>query len=152
MMSSMSPLHRDAQGRRIVESTHEGLVDRLIREARERGDWDDTAYRGRPLPDGADEAYAGDWAAANRLLRDAGAAPPWIEADREARRLLVERDRLREAARRASPLGRRQLRHRLEDLVAAYNRATLALNSQAPTPRQHRRPLALRQELAAIDV
>ena len=44
-----------------------------------------------PLPD---ESAAGDMATAYHILRNAGVAPPWIEADRRARHLLDERDAL----------------------------------------------------------
>jgi hypothetical protein len=36
---------------------------------------------------------SGDRAMAHRLLRNAGVAPAWIEADKAARALLEERDR-----------------------------------------------------------
>jgi hypothetical protein len=89
---------------------------------------------------------------AHHLMRNAGVAPEWIEADREVRRLLAERDRLRDAARRAGPIARRTLARRLGEVVAAHNRAVLVLNARAPTDRQHRRPLALDEELRTIDV
>ena len=38
--------------------------------------------------------YAGEWALAFRMLRNAGVAPPWIEADKEVRELLARRDAL----------------------------------------------------------
>ena len=42
---------------------------------------------------------------AHRMLRNAGAAPPWIEADKAVRRLLDERDKLL-AGRDGRPVGR----------------------------------------------
>jgi hypothetical protein len=126
-------------------------MDRLIREATERGEWDDGAYRGRPLPRAEDEAWAGDMALANRVLRNAGVAPPWIEADRALRRLLEERDSLVGQAGRTGALAAERLRRRLEQLVAEANRLVEQLALEAPTPRQQRPRLRLEEELAAFD-
>ena len=41
-------------------------------------------FRGEPLP-AADDAFAGEWAMAFRMLKNAAIAPPWIEADKDAR-------------------------------------------------------------------
>ena len=46
----MSPRYRDADGKWIVGSTHESLIERLIREAHERGDFDDLPLHGKPIP------------------------------------------------------------------------------------------------------
>jgi hypothetical protein len=125
-------------------------VERSIREAQERGDFDALPYRGQPLPD-ADDAYAGEQAASFRILRNNHVAPPWIEADKEVRRLLDERDRLRERYRRAGWIGREWHRRQLADLVRRHADAVAALNALAPTPRQHRVPLRLDAEMAALD-
>lgn len=140
----MAPVHRRPDGGSVGGPTYEGLVDRLIREARERGEWDESAFHGRPLPSADDERYAGDMALANHILRNAGAAPPWIEADKEARRLAVEIDDLRPrlAAEPGESPATRRLRDRLDRLVAEHDAAVEIVNAQAPTPRQHRRPLS----------
>ena len=43
------------------------------------------------------------------------------------------------------------LRRRLVALVERANAAIAELNAEAPTCRQHRRPLVLERELAALD-
>lgn len=146
----MSPVRRDADGRRQTGPTYESVVERLIRDAMERGEFDDLPHRGArlPLPD---ESAAGDMAMAYHILRNAGVAPPWIEADRRARQLLDERDALLRGARGASPVTRSVLRRRLAALVARANAAIAELNAEAPTPRQHRRPLVLDREMEALD-
>ena len=104
---------------------------------------------GTPTPED-DDAYAGEWAMAFRMLRNAGAAPPWIEADKEVRRLLGQRDALfaRVAASPTSrPAASRSDREALERLVRQVNAAIARLNAEAPTDRQHRRPLDLAAEL-----
>ena len=88
---------------------------------------------------------------AHRILRNAGIAPTWIEADKAIRALLDQRDRLLVRAPRASAIARPRTRAEMTRLVADINAAVLRLNSSAPTPRQHRRPLDLESELAALE-
>lgn len=104
------------------------------------GAFDDLPYHGEPLPLEDDDA-AGDWAMAHRMLRNAGVAPPWIEADKEVRRLLAVIESLAAKAPGMSVDRRRQARSELERLVQAANLAIARVNSEAPTDRQHRRPL-----------
>ena len=146
----MSPVRRDAEGRLQVGPNHESIVERLIREAMDRGEFADLPHRGErlPLPD---DSAAGDLASAFHILRNAGAAPPWIEADKRARALLRERDALLEGAPGATSIARSVLRRRLVTIVERANAAIAELNAQAPTPRQQRRPLVLDRELAALD-
>ena len=76
------------------------------------------------------------------MLRNAGVAPPWIEADKAARAALAEIERL---VARASdvPAGasRERLRRAATRLVDDANRAIERVNAEAPTDRQHRRPV-----------
>jgi hypothetical protein len=131
------------------ERIRETLVERQIREAMEDGSFDDLPHRGRRLPID-DDSFAGTWALAHRMLKNAGVAPPWIEADKEVRALLAERDRLLARAPRLSEAGRRRARVELTRIVEAANRAILRVNVEAPSDRQHRRPLDLEVELARL--
>lgn len=115
----------------------ETLVERRIREAMEDGRFDDLPHQGQRLPL-EDDSLSGDWALAHRLLKNAGIAPAWIEADKVARALLEERDRLLARAPWLSPLARTRGRRELERLVGAANRAILRVNIEAPTHRQQR--------------
>ena len=130
--------------------TWESLIERQIREAMEEGAFDDLPYQGERLPI-EDDSAAGEWAMAHRMLRNAGAAPPWIESDKEVRRLLAERDALIARPRRSSTAGRERARTELATLVESTNRAITRVNAEAPTVRQHRRPLDLDAELARLD-
>jgi len=85
---AMPPMRRDADGRIQTAHSWESLVERQIREAMEAGAFEELPYRGERLPIEDDRA-AGELAMAHRMLRNAGAAPPWIESDKEARRLLA---------------------------------------------------------------
>ena len=146
----MSPQRKDAEGRRQVGPSWESLVERQIREAMSQGAFDDLPFQGRRLPL-EDDSAAGGWAMAHRLLREAGVAPPWIEADKEARRLMADLDALIERAPRMSPLWRSRARVDLRRIVAAANAAIERLNSEAPTDRQHRRPLDVEREAARLE-
>lgn len=143
----------DEHGQRQDAPTWESLVERQLREAMDDGRFDDLPYRGERLPI-EDDAYAGDRAMAFHVLRNARIAPPWIEADREVRNLLVRRDAIitRAAGRRTpSAFAERRDRTDLETLVVEINAAIARVNAEAPTDRQHRRPLSIAEELARLD-
>ncbi len=146
----MAAQRRDSEGNRQVGPTWESLVDRQIREAMEEGAFDDLPYQGQRLPI-EDDSAAGEWAMAHRMLKNAGAAPPWIEADKEVRRLLAARDALLARPRRMTSAGQARERAELTTLVEAINQAITRVNTEAPTIRQHRRLLDLEAELARLD-
>jgi hypothetical protein len=89
-------------------------------------------------------------ALAFRVLKNAGVAPPWIEANKEAGELLAKRDAILERAAsgtRPSVFARKRGRETLTDLVARVNKAIAKVNAEAP-PSTVRRPLLdLEQEL-----
>jgi hypothetical protein len=146
----MSPKRRDAEGRTQVGVSWESLVERQIREAMEAGAFNDLPHQGKRLPLENDDA-AGEWAMAHRILRNAGAAPAWIESDKEARRLLAEIESLLLGASRTSRPAEARSRARLTTLVEGANAATLRLNSVAPTARQHRRPVDLAEQIERLE-
>jgi hypothetical protein len=146
----VSPQRRDAEGRYQTAHSWESLVERQIREAMEQGAFDDLPYQGERLPI-EDDAAAGEWAMAHRMLRNAGAAPPWIESDKEARRLLAEIESRLERAPRVSPISRDRERQAFLALVREANRAIERVNAEAPTERQHRRRLEPAVEAARLE-
>jgi hypothetical protein len=146
----VSPKYRDADGKLVVGATHESVIERIIRDAQERGEFDDLPLHGKPIPL-PDNPYAGDMALAFTMLKNAAVAPPWIEADKDARRLIDERDGLLERAARASALGRGTYRKQMERIVAAYNGSVARLNAGAPTTRQHRQPMILADEMRSLE-
>jgi len=144
---------RGPDGRMEVGPNWESLIERQIREAMGEGRFDNLPHRGRPLPDD-DNPYAGDWGLAYHVLRNAEIAPPWIEADKEVRDLLDRRDAILARAGRGQPpsvSARRRDRAQLEGLVVSINAAVARLNAEAPTDRQHRRPLAVADVLARYE-
>ena len=149
-MHAVSPQRRDPDGKIQTAHSWESLVEKQIREAMEAGAFEELPHHGRPLPL-EDDSAAGEWAMAHRMLRNAGMAPPWIESDKEARRLLAEIDGLIERAPRASLGSRARLRTELARLAEDANRAILCVNSEAPTLRQHRRPVDSAELLARLE-
>lgn len=140
----------DERARRWRQERRESLIERQLRDAMADGSWEDLPFQGQPLPL-EDDTAAGDRAVGYRMLRSAGFAPPWIESDKEARRRLAERDALLEKGQGAGELGRTWRRRELTRIVEAANRAIASLNAEAPTDRQHRRPLDLVGELAELE-
>jgi hypothetical protein len=136
----VSPQRRDAEGRLETAHSWESLVERQIREAIDGGAFEDLPYRGERLPL-EDDSAAGDWAMAHRMLGNAGIAPPWIESDKEARKQLALLGALIERAPAISPASHGKARRDLAQIVAAANEAIARVNAEAPTLRQHRRPL-----------
>ena len=145
----MSPIHRTGDGERIAGASWESLTERLIREAQERGDFDDLPFRGERIPLD-DESAAGDRALGFHMLRNAGVAPPWIEVDKDVRRLLGKREGLLERARREGRVSER-LRREFEALIAAANRSIDVLNWEAPTLAVQRLRLDPTDEMRALE-
>ncbi len=146
----MSGIGRDPEqpdpARPSRERVRETLVERQIREAIEDGAFDRLPHQGARLPLD-DNSAAGDWALAHRILRNAGAAPPWIESDKAARAMVDELVRLFARAPRLDEHGLARARDEVARIVTAANAAIARLNAEAPTSRQHRRPLDLTAQL-----
>ena len=130
-------IRRDAEGNERTASSWMTLTERLIREAQQDGEFDDLPGHGRPLRL-ADDTYAGDMAMGNHVLRNAGAAPPWIETDKAVRQQLHAIETLLAVAGRSPTGARARLADQLEALADAHDDAVGRLEAQAPTPRQQR--------------
>jgi hypothetical protein len=146
----VSPQRRDPDGRIHAAHSWESLVEKQIREAMEAGAFEALPHQGERLPL-EDDSAAGEWAMAHRMLRNAAMAPPWIEADKEARRLLAEIERRLERGSGSSAGSRPRLEDELRRLANDVNQAIQRLNSEAPTLHQHRRPVELAELLARLD-
>lgn len=143
-------VRKDADGVRAIGPTWESVTERIIREAQERGEFDDLPAHGRPFT--VDEnPYAGEMALAFQILRNAGVAPPWIETDKEVRRLREAYERLLQRAWLAPLPIRATLRREMETVVADHDTAVRRLNSEAPSVRSHRAPIGREAALAALD-
>jgi hypothetical protein len=111
---------------------HELGIDRVIREAIERGDFDDLPGRGKPL-DLSTYDLSNEWRLAYDVVKQAGETLPWIALGNEIEQF---RDRLkhqlqlagRESARYLGEDARRRRRaayledlRRLDGLIDSYN-------------------------------
>jgi hypothetical protein len=119
--------YRHEGDRRVRIDSWEGHVEQSIREAQERGDFDNLPGAGKPL-DLEENPYAGEWQSAFRMARNAGAAPLWVQLDRE---IATDRSALREMAARTA----RHLRRERERLDRAGEGAGPPGAGAAGTPR-----------------
>ena len=142
----MAPVHREDDHYEVAP-TWDDLVERKIRAARERGDFDDLPGRGRPLRL-EDNPYAGDWQLAYKILRDHGFAPPWVEASRELER------RLEAVCQAASGWGsgdRAAARRAFLEQVRTANAAIARFNLLTPFAWLQRPPLSADAEALRFD-
>lgn len=79
----------------------ESLIDKLIRESMERGEFDDLPGRGQPIDLSENPFEDPELRTVHRLLRNAGFAPAWIEERKDidaelerARAILVRAKKL----------------------------------------------------------
>jgi hypothetical protein len=133
-----------------IGPTWEAVTERIIREAQEAGDFDGLPGVGRRL-DIDDDPREGELGLAFHILRTNDTLPPWIAADREARRRADGVEQViadAAAAGRAGtvvPKTRARFRARLAEAIAALAGAVDSLNATAPSVTLHRsRPDATR--------
>jgi DnaJ family protein C protein 28 len=149
----------------------ESWIDQQIREAQERGKFDDLPGKGKPL-DLAPNPYAKDQELAFKVLKDAGYAPDWIELDKalrgkleRARAVLTRRWewrdlRLRELADQSDSWSEAE-RHRVQanweqavsvfELdVEAINREIAELNLKVPSSRFQRSSVDAGREIERL--
>lgn len=62
----------------LTKTNYKSVVEELIQEAQERGDFDDLAGQGEPL-DLEQNTFAGDMQLAYKMLKDNNFTLPWIE-------------------------------------------------------------------------
>jgi Domain of unknown function (DUF1992) len=92
----------------------ESAIEKQIREAQERGEFDNLPGQGKPLPQ---EPWDGDWALAHHVLRQAGETLAWISLGRDIEAAQLKLQTLRCDAvtlRRAGP-GWREERSRARE-------------------------------------
>jgi DnaJ homolog subfamily C member 28 len=77
----MPSIRHEGEKKEVVWSW-EGHVDKMIREAQARGDFDNLPGAGKPL-NLEENVFAGDMDSAFRVARNANAAPLWVQLDGE---------------------------------------------------------------------
>lgn len=165
-MSDQSSTNRPAKGQgearqRPPRRQWSDLIEDLLSEARDRGDFDNLEGKGQPLALD-DNPFAGDRALAYSLLKNNQFAPPEIERGKEIdgdiKRAedLLETLRRRQHAlgtrashpdvRRAYNMARDATEARYETLLREINSKILSLNIVAPTI-MHRRRIDIEAKL-----
>ena len=150
----------------------ESWVDEQIREAQERGEFDNLPGRGKPIdltPNPHDQGQELSF----KILKDAGFAPEWIELDKTIRKKLQRaraslqrlwqwrEDRLGELSERSDSWSKAE-RSRVEagwqDAMVAFgleldeiNQEIADLNLKVPSSRFQRSMLDTARELARLD-
>ncbi len=149
-----NPSEERGASRKSPRRDWEAAIEKQIREAMERGDFDELPGRGKPQELWQDPNVPADWQLAFKVLKDAGYAPDWIEQDKEIRAELeklfapfkryLEREHARwgDRARREARLIE-EFRHKAVEL----NRVIDIFNLKAPTPRVHHRRIRIEEEV-----
>jgi hypothetical protein len=104
---------------------YESSIDRQLREAAERGEFDNLSGLGKPLPD-AGRDYQEDWWVKDWLEREgatAGVIPPTLAVRREVEDLTAKVDRLRVE---------REVRDYVAELNERIRKATIGLMDGPP--------------------
>ena len=150
----------------------EKWVDQQVREAQERGEFDNLPGRGKPI-DLTPNPYAQGQELSFKILKDAGFAPEWIELDKAIRNRLQRaraalfrqwqwrQVRLGELSERSDSWSKAE-RSRVEagwqDAVSAFgleldeiNQEIAELNLKVPSSRFQRPMLDASRELARLD-
>jgi hypothetical protein len=110
--------------RKPADAPFESWIDARVREARERGEFDDLPGRGRPLPDLAEVADPAWWAKKYVRREGLSALPPALEIRRRVERAL---------GRLASMPSERSVRALVADLNAEIRRLNAHATGGAPT-------------------
>lgn len=142
------------QRKRINAANLESAIDQQIREAMERGDFDNLRGKGKPLNLARDPNVPEDWELAFNVLRNAGYAPDWIETLNQVR---AEEEKIRAPLQRylANPPKHRTDAERQQGALvekfraqaAALNRQIDTYNLKAPSPQVHLRRIRIDFEI-----
>jgi hypothetical protein len=128
---------------------YERLVDKLIRESMERGEFDDLAGAGEPIDLSENPFVPPDMQTVNRLLKNAGFAPAWLEERKDitaallgAKTTLVRAKEIYspEGPLAESPQWARATRE-FREIVDELNRRIKHYNLKAPAPGFHLRTI-----------
>lgn len=112
------------------------IIEEQIRDAQQKGEFDDLANQGKPLDFNDDEtAFEGDLKMAHHILKNADALPFWIELDKEIHaRQEYCRDILEHLRSATSPAIRRKLIADYREEAKSVNDHILHFNCICPAP------------------
>ena len=131
----------------------ESIAERKIREAMEAGAFENLPSKGKPVPLDEDPFEDPSLRMAHHLLRVNGFAPPWIEEaseiDRASERLRADLASARRSHAATSPSWQRALDGFRRE-AAALKRRILTYNLKCPSPRFHKLPVNLEDEIGEV--
>ena len=137
----------------------EPLIDRLIRESMERGEFDDLPGSGQPIDLSENPYEAPELRTVHRLLRNAGFAPAWIEErkdiDSEYQRVhsnLRRAKALYASAERSVPAEWERAMKEFRDRVDELNERIRFYNLKAPATAFHRKIIDVDEVLRECDL
>ena len=142
----------------------ESLIDKKIREAMERGEFDNLEGQGEPIDLSENPYEDPDWRTAHRMLRNAGFAPSWIEERKDIdAELAVARSNLarvwgiRENARnteheRSAAVRWQNALETFREKVDELNRRINVWNLKAPTVAFQRKRIDVETEIRSLQV
>ncbi len=147
----------------------EGAIEKQIREAIDRGEFEHLAGAGKPLDLSENPFTLAEWRLAYKILQDAGLAPDWIEQDKGIRRELSaltawfeqqarwqrkRRARMKSLALEKMIVEREYLARVREQTIAEYRERAAALNKvidtfnlKAPIADLHRERIRVEEEI-----
>lgn len=147
----------------------ESVVEKQIREAMERGEFENLSGNGKPLDLNVNPFIPEEMRQAFRILENAGVAPDWIEQDKEIRAekaalekmLRDQGQRQREHSARSHSLApdriiaeyehlaraRNQVVARFRERAAALNKRIDTFNLKAPNSRVHHTRIQIDDEI-----
>ena len=132
----------------------ESLVDRLIRESMERGEFDDLPGSGEPIDLAENPFEDPDLRTAHRLLRNAGFAPAWIEERKDIEATFrIALDVLTRARRLYSREGPQWIRavEEFRHAMAELNHRIQLYNLKSPASLFHRKVIDIEQVIRDIE-
>lgn len=135
----------------------ESLVDKLIREAMERGEFEDLSGRGEPVDLSENPFEAPELRTAHRLLRNAGFAPAWLEERKDIDSTLniacTTLARARDLYRQEIPHGPRWQRavKEFRETVAELNGRIRMYNLRSPGTVFHRKVIDSESFISSLE-
>lgn len=140
--------------KRLDVSNLESAIDKQIREAMERGDFDNLRGKGKPLNLARDPNVPEDLEIAFNLLKNAGFAPDWIETLNEVRatqaKIFAPLDRFRAnppANAKARTEEQTQIVEQFRRQATELNRTIDTFNLKAPSAQVHLRRIRVEYEV-----
>ena len=118
----------------------EDPVEKQIREAIARGDFDNLPGKGKPLNLDENPHEPEDMRMAHRIMKNNDVAPYWIELSGEIER---EREELESDLAKHAREVDKSANIRLRERVEALNKKIFEFNLRAPLPGLHKKPLKM---------